>query len=90
VSQYLISFFNLANVKFGRVHVPPSVHELATLVIAAEYIDNTYLRILPRIDVRRDVRWWYFREGEDEDCVEGGVVGSGSGGGTTRAGREVI
>jgi hypothetical protein len=56
VSQHLISFYKLTDVKFGRLRAPPSVLKLATVVIAAEYIDNTYLRIPPRIEVRRDIR----------------------------------
>jgi hypothetical protein len=55
VSQHLISFYKPTDVKFGRLRAPPSVLEFAILVIAAEYIDNTYLRIPPGIDVRRDV-----------------------------------
>jgi len=51
VSQHLISYYKVEDVQSGRLRSPSSLSELASLSISQDYLERTYFRNSPKVEM---------------------------------------
>ncbi|GJJ14133.1 hypothetical protein Clacol_008390 [Clathrus columnatus] len=79
VSQHLISYYKVEDIKQGRLRTPSSLPELASLEISAEYLNKTHFRVPPRVEYDADGIPRYRGEADDPDSPSLGESGLSEG-----------
>ena len=73
VSQHLISYYKVEDVQSGRLGVPSSLPELASLDISPEYLDKAHFRHPPKVEVGPDGIPRYQGEADDVESPMQGL-----------------